>query len=62
MGCQSVPQADQETFKAGWREIFDGIQEPPGDTAVAEARRRLEGFCAQWQRACPSGVACRSRA
>jgi len=53
-----VSTADQDAFKADWWSIFDGIEEPPGDKAVGEARRRLEGFCAQWERAYPAAVAC----
>lgn len=53
-----VSKADQDAFKADWWEIFDHIDEPPGDKAVAEARRRLDGFRAQWERAYPSAVAC----
>lgn len=53
-----VSKADQDTFKADWWAIFDGIEEPPGDKAVGEARRRLDGFCAQWERAYPAAVAC----
>jgi len=53
-----VSAADQDSFKSDWWEIFDGIEEPPGDKAVAEARRRMDGFKAQWGRAYPSAVAC----
>jgi putative transposase len=53
-----VSKADQDAFKADWWAIFDGIEEPPGDKAVGEARRRLDGFCAQWERAYPSAVTC----
>jgi putative transposase len=53
-----VSVADQEAFKSDWWEIFDKIEEPPGDKAIAEARRRLDGFKAQWERAYPSAVAC----
>ena len=51
-------QADHDAFKADWWAIFDGIEEPPGDQAVGEARRRMDGFVAQWERAYPSAVAC----
>ncbi|MDA8071607.1 MAG: IS256 family transposase [Actinomycetota bacterium] len=53
-----VSKADQDTFKADWWAIFDGIEAPPGDKAIGEARRRLEGFRAQWERAYPAAVAC----
>ena len=50
--------ADQDAFKSDWWEIFDKIEEPPGDKAIAEARRRAEVFVAQWERPYPSAVAC----
>jgi transposase-like protein len=53
-----VSKADHDTFKADWWAVFDGIEEAPGDRAVGEARRRMDGFCAQWQRAYPAAVAC----
>ncbi len=39
-----VSKADQDAFKSDWWEIFDKIEEPPADKAVAEARRRMDGF------------------
>src|SRR5487761_1088303 len=53
-----VSKADQDAFKADWWEIFDKIEEPPGELAVKEARRRTDGFRAQWELAYPSAVAC----
>ena len=53
-----VSKADQDAFKADWWEVFDDIAEPPGDKAVAEARRRMGGFRAQWEKAYPGAVAC----
>jgi transposase-like protein len=53
-----VSKADQDAFKADWWEVFDKIEEPPGERAVAEARRRIDGFRAQWERAYPGAVAC----
>lgn len=53
-----VSVADQEAFKSDWWEIFDKIDEPPGDKAIAEARRRMEAFAVQWERAYPGAVAC----
>jgi transposase-like protein len=38
--------------------VFDKIEEPPGDAAVAEARQRMDGFRAQWGKAYPGAVAC----
>jgi len=48
-----VSKADQDAFKADWWEVFDKIEEPPGERAVGEARRRIDGFRAQWERAYP---------
>ncbi|MGA8016038.1 MAG: IS256 family transposase [Candidatus Dormiibacterota bacterium] len=53
-----VSKADADAFKSDWWEVFDKIEEPPGDAAVAEARRRMDGFRAQWERAYPGAVAC----
>ena len=53
-----VSKADQETFKADWWEVFDKIEEPPGERAVGEARRRIDAFRVQWERAYPGAVAC----
>lgn len=53
-----VSVADQEAFKSDWWEIFDKIDEAPGDKAIAEARRRMEAFASQWERAYPGAVAC----
>lgn len=53
-----VSKADQDAFKADWWAVFDRIEEPPGPRAVGEARSRMDGFCAQWERAYPSAVAC----
>lgn len=53
-----VSKADHEAFKADWWQIFDNIAEPPGEQAIGEARRRMEGFRGQWERSYPSAVAC----
>lgn len=53
-----VSKADQDAFKSDWWEVFDSIEEPPGERAVAEARRRMDSFRAQWERAYPKAVAC----
>ena len=54
----NTEKADQDAFKADWWEVFDKIEEPPGERAVGEARRRIDGFRAQWERAHPAAVAC----
>jgi len=53
-----VSKADQETFKSDWWEVFDKIEEPPGERALGEARRRIDAFRAQWEHAYPGAVAC----
>jgi transposase-like protein len=53
-----VSKADQDMFKSDWWQVFDHIEAPPGQLAVNEATRRLDGFRAQWERAYPSAVAC----
>ena len=53
-----VAAADQDTFKADYWGIFDKIEEPPGDAAVAECARRLDGFRANGEKAYLSAVAC----
>jgi putative transposase len=53
-----VSKADHDAFKSDWWEVFDHIEEPPGELAVKEARHRMDGFKAQWERAYPSAVAC----
>jgi putative transposase len=53
-----VSKADHDAFKSDWWEVFDDIQEPPGDKAVAEARRRMDAFRAQWEKAYTGAVAC----
>ena len=55
-----VSKADQDAFKSDWWEVFDKIEEPPGERAISEARRRMDGFRANWERAYPKAVACLS--
>lgn len=55
-----VSKADLDAFKADWWEVFDHIEEPPGEAALKEAQRRMDGFVAQWEGAYPSAVACLS--
>jgi putative transposase len=52
----SVP--DQAAFKAGWWRIFDGIEAPDGEQAVAEATGRAEAFAAAWEGRYPSAIRC----
>jgi transposase-like protein len=53
-----VSKADQDMFKSDWWEVFDNIEQPPGQLAVNEAQRRLDGFRSQWECSYPSAVAC----
>jgi transposase-like protein len=39
-----VSKADQDMFKSDWWQVFDHIEAPPGQLAVNEATRRLDGF------------------
>jgi len=52
-----VPAHAQAEVKAAYWAIFDDIQQPPGDQAVAEAQRRAQAF-ADHYRAYPAAVAC----
>jgi putative transposase len=53
-----VPTHAQAEVKAAFWEIFDGIDAPPGDQAVAEARRRADAFADRYQHRYPAAVAC----
>jgi transposase-like protein len=53
-----VSAADQEQVKADLWKIFDDHDADPGEAAVAEARRRADGFAATWRRRYPAAVAC----
>jgi hypothetical protein len=39
-----VSAGDLDSFKSDWWSVFDHIEEPPGERAVAECLRRLDGF------------------
>jgi len=53
-----VAAGDLDAFKSDWWAVFDHIEEPPGERAVAECWRRVDGFRANWEKAYPSAVAC----
>jgi transposase-like protein len=53
-----VPTSAQAEVKAAYWQIFDGIDVPPGQAAVDEARRRAAAFVARYERTYPSAVAC----
>jgi putative transposase len=53
-----VPAHAQEEVKACFWQIFDDIDAPPGEQAVAQARQRAHAFADRYQRAYPSAVDC----
>jgi putative transposase len=53
-----VPAGAQAEVKAAYWKIFDDIDQPPGQAAVAEATRRAQLFAARYERAYPAAVAC----
>jgi transposase-like protein len=53
-----VPVHAQGEVKAAFWRIFDDIEAPPGDAAVAEATRRAEAFSATYARLYPAAVRC----
>ncbi|MHB8513654.1 MAG: IS256 family transposase [Actinomycetota bacterium] len=53
-----VPKHAQKEVKAAYWSIFDDIEAPPGELAVAEASRRAESFTLRNRKLYPSAVAC----
>jgi transposase-like protein len=53
-----VSRSDQDAFRSDWWQVFDRIDSPPGELAVGEARRRVDGFRVQCECVYPSAVAC----
>jgi putative transposase len=53
-----VSTKDQAEVKADYWAIFDGIDAPPGQEAVAEATARAERFAVKWRARYPSAVEC----
>jgi putative transposase len=53
-----VPKHSQAKVKVEYWAIFDGIEEAPGDRAVAEATRRARAFSAKWGKLYPAAVEC----
>ena len=53
-----VPIERQGEVKAEFWKIFDGIEEPPGDSAVAVARNRAVAFERRYGRLFPAAVEC----
>lgn len=55
-----VPKQAEAEVKAAFWSIFDDIDEPPGERAVAEATRRARGFAERYGQTYPKAVACLS--
>jgi len=53
-----VPAHAQATLKAEFWAIFDDIDAPPGQAAVAQATRRAGAFAAKWRKLYPAAVDC----
>lgn len=53
-----VSKGDQDEVKADYWAIFDNIEEPEGEQAIAEANQRADKFADKWRAAYPSAVAC----
>jgi putative transposase len=51
-----VPAHAQDEVKAAYWQVFDDIEQPPGQQAVAEAQR--QAFADRYQRFSPAAVAC----
>ena len=54
-----VPAHAQDEVKAASWQVFDDLEPPPGQQAVAEAQRRVQAFADRYQRFYPAAVACR---
>jgi putative transposase len=55
-----VPQQAEAEVKAAFWSIFDDIDEPPGERAVAEATSRARDFAERYGQLYPKAVACLS--
>jgi putative transposase len=53
-----VPTGAQAEVKAAFWQIFDDIDQPPGQAAVQEATRRAEAFADRYRSYYPAAVAC----
>ena len=53
-----VPKAAQAEVKAALGAIFDGVEAPAGEAAVAAVRDRARAFGQRYQRLYPAAVAC----
>ena len=53
-----MPKQAQAEVKAAFWQIFDDIDAPAGDQAVAQARRRADAFADRYQGRYPAAVAC----
>jgi transposase-like protein len=55
-----VPKQAEAEVKAAFWSIFDDIDEPPGERAVAEATRRARQFTDRYRKLYPKAVTCLS--
>jgi putative transposase len=53
-----VPKPAQAEVKAAYWQVFDDIDQLPGQAAVDEATRRAEAFAVRYQRVYPAAVTC----
>jgi putative transposase len=53
-----VPKHAQAQVKTEYWANWNGIEQDPGEAAVAEARRRVKAFCAKWGKLYPAAVEC----
>jgi transposase-like protein len=51
-----VPAHAQAAVKAAFWQVFDDIDAPPGEEAVAEATRRAGMFAAKWRKLYPAAA------
>ena len=59
-GVAKVPKSAEAGVKAAFWSIFDDIDEPPGERAVAEATHRARDFADRYGKLYPKAVACLS--
>jgi putative transposase len=58
--ASQAPTGAQAEVKAAFWQIFDDIDQPPGQAAVQEATRRAEAFADRYRSHYPAAVACRT--
>ena len=55
-GSTRVSAADHDAVRVEYWRIFDDIDHPPGQSAVDEARRRVDSFASRWRTRYPRTV------